>query len=136
MNTPKIWCEPAECYSGCDDPRCPYTHWSSWHREGDQNGYAARVVDHLIERESELIDAIAGERRLREQLADALARATGRLETRVAAAEGAMQEMIEVGRKADAEIERLRAALEEAIKSARVGDAPHVIVIAQRALKD
>lgn len=79
---------------------------------------------------------IESERRLREQLADALARATGRLETRVAAAEGAMQEMIEVGRKADAEIERLRAALEEAIKSARVGDAPHVIVIAQRALKE
>lgn len=39
----KIWCEPAECWTGCDDPGCPYTHWPSWHREGDPNGYVSQA---------------------------------------------------------------------------------------------
>ena len=38
-----IYCEPAECYEGCDDLQCPYTHWVSWHRVGDPQVYVTRA---------------------------------------------------------------------------------------------
>lgn len=44
------------------------------------------------------------------------------LEDRVSAAEGAMQEMLEVGKRADAEIEELRSALELAPRPSVSGE--------------
>ena len=30
--------EPAECFSGCDDPMCPYMHSDAWYCIGEDDG--------------------------------------------------------------------------------------------------
>jgi hypothetical protein len=38
----QIWCEPAECYSGCSDHECPYTHRDIWRRGDTEETFRTR----------------------------------------------------------------------------------------------
>lgn len=41
ISTAKIYSIPAECFSGCSDPWCPYIHIETWHRVGDKRSYGS-----------------------------------------------------------------------------------------------